>query len=91
MTDYWIKISETEEDERTFYNYLITAKDKVEARSLALKFMEHFVDHDTNPDKIEDGFAFCNKATFVRIVDVKETTKKEFSDFLLKTHTIDMS
>ena len=91
MPDYWIKISETEEDERTYHNYLITAKDRREARSLAMTFMERFIDYDADPDKIENGFVFCNNAIFVRLVAIKETTKEEFKEFLLKTHTINMS
>ncbi len=91
MPDYWVKISETDEDELTYHNYLITANDKQEAKSFAMKFMERFVDYDDNPDKIENGYVFCNNAVFVRLVDIRETTKEEFKDFLLKTHTINMT
>ena len=91
MADYWIKITESEEDELRHHHYLITAKDEREARRLALKFIEHFIDDDDNPDVIENGYAFYNKAVFVRLSDIKETTKERFKDFLLKTHTINLS
>lgn len=91
MPDYWIKITETEEEDLKNHHYLITAKDESEARKYAMKFIERFIDGDENPDKIDNGFAFYNNSIFVRLSDVKETTKEHFKDFLLKIHTIDMS
>ncbi|MBN1664474.1 MAG: hypothetical protein JW943_12815 [Deltaproteobacteria bacterium] len=91
MPEYWIKISETEEEEVEHHHYLISAKDKNEAKKSVLKFMEHFIDDDENPEKIEDGFTFYNKAVFVRLESIKETTKEKFKEFLLKIHTINMT
>lgn len=91
MSDYWIKISETEDEELKHHHYLITAQDEKEARRFALKFMERFIDDDEDPEKIENGFSFCNKAVFVRLASIKKTTKEEFQEFLLKTHTINMA
>ena len=39
---------------------MITAKDEREAKKLAMKFIEHFIDDDENPDKIADGYTFYN-------------------------------
>lgn len=90
MPDYWIKISEKENEELKHHHYLITAKDERVAKKLAMKFMERFIDDDEDPEKIENGYAFYNKAVFVRLAAVKETTKEQFKEFLLKTHTINM-
>jgi len=90
MPDYWIKINETENEELKNHHYLITAKDEREAKKLAMKFMERFIDDDEDPEKIENGYAFYNKAVLVRLANVKETTKEQFKEFLLKTHTINM-
>ena len=91
MPDYWIKINETEDEELKHHHYLITAKDEREARKSALKFMERFIDDDDDPEKIEDGYTFCNKAVAVRLESVKATTQEKFKEFLLKTHTLDMT
>ena len=50
MPDYWIKISETEEEDRKHNHYLITAKDEKEARKSAMKFMKRFIDDDDDPE-----------------------------------------
>ena len=91
MPDYWIKISETEDEEIRNHHYLITATDEREAKRLALKFMERFVDDDENPEKIDNGFSFHNNGIFVRLSKIKETTKEQFMKFLLKIHTINMT
>ena len=91
MPDYWIKITETENEELRHHHYLITAKDEREAKKTAMKFMEHFIDDDDSPEKIEDGYSFYNNEIFVRLTGIKETTKDRFKEFLLKTHTIDMA
>jgi len=91
MPDYWIKISETEDEDVKNHHYLITAKDGKEAKKDALKFMERFIDDDDDPEKTENGFTFFNKAVVVRLESVKETTKEKFKEFLLKIHTIDMA
>jgi hypothetical protein len=91
MPDYWIKINETEDDELKNHHYLIAAQDEKEAKKFALKFMERFIDDDESPEKIENGFSFYNKAIFVRLAAIKQTTKEEFKEFLLKTHTINMT
>ena len=88
MTDYWIKIVEEEEEDIKRHLYLVTAIDVSEARKAALAFLLHFFDEDDNPDPIQDGFAFCNNAIRVRIVDIKETTKEDFKNFMLKMFTI---
>jgi hypothetical protein len=90
MPDYWIKINETENEELKNHHYLITAKDERVAKKLAMKFMERFIDDDEDPEKIENGYAFYNKAVLVRLAAIKETTKEQFKEFLLKTHTINM-
>ena len=91
MPDYWIKISETEEEDRKQHHYLTTAKDEKEARKAAREFMRRFIDDDDDPEEIENGYAFYNKAIFVRLESVKETTKEQFKEFLLKIHTINMA
>jgi xylose isomerase len=91
MPDYWIKITEREDEDLRHHHYLIAAKDEREARKIALKFMERFIDDDENPEKIEDGYAFYNNAILVKLADVKETTKEQFKEFLLKTHTINLT
>lgn len=91
MPDYWIKISETENEDPKYHHYLITAKDESEARKSAMKFMERFIDDDDDPDKIENGYAFYNKALFVRLASIKNTTKEQFKEFLLQLHTINMT
>jgi hypothetical protein len=88
MGDYWIKIVEEEDEDIKRHHYLVTANDASEARKAALAFLRHFCDEDDNPDPIADGFSFCNNAIKVRIADIKETTKEEFKNFLLKMHTI---
>ena len=91
MPDYWIKISETEDEDLKHHHYLITAKDEKEAKTFAMKFMARFIDDDDNPEKIENGFMFCNKAVIVRLESIKATTQERFKEFLLKIHTIDMT
>jgi len=91
MPDYRIKISETMDDELEHHHYLVTAKDEKEAKEFAMKFMEHFIDDDSDPEKIDNGYTFYNKAVIVRFVSIKETTKEQFKDFLLKLHTINMT
>jgi hypothetical protein len=91
MPDYWIKISETEGEDLKHHHYLITAKNEREAKMFAMKFMERFIDGDDNPEKIENGYMFNNKAVSVRFESIKNTTKEEFKEFLLKIHTIDMT
>lgn len=91
MPEYWIKISETEDEDIHRHHYLITAPNENEAKKSALMFMEHFIDDDENPEKTENGFMFYNKAIIVKLESVKLTTKEKFKDFLLKLHTIDMS
>ena len=91
MSDYWIKISEMENEDLTHHHYLITANSGSEAKQSALKFMERFIDDDDNPEKIENGYTFYNKAVIVRLESIKETTKEQFKEFLLKLHTIDMT
>ena len=46
MPDYWIKITEREDEDLRHHHYLIAAKDEREARKLALKFMERFIDDE---------------------------------------------
>ena len=91
MPDYGVKITETENEELRHHHYLITAKDEREAKKLALKFIEHFIDDDENPDKITDGYSFYNHEISVQLSGIKETTKEQFKDFLLKTHTINLA
>ena len=91
MPDYWIKISETENEELKHHHYLITAKNERDAKKTAMKFMERFIDDDEDPAAIENGYSFYNNAVFVRLTSIKETTKEAFKNFLLKLHTIDMN
>ena len=91
IPDYWIKIAEREDEDLRHHHYLIAAKDELEARKIALKFMERFIDDDENPEKIDDGYSFYNNAILVKLADVKETTKEQFKEFLLKTHTINLT
>ncbi|HQF76179.1 MAG TPA: hypothetical protein PKV89_08050, partial [Syntrophales bacterium] len=65
MPDYWIKITEREDEDIRHHHYLIEAKDEKEARKLALRFMERFIDDDENPEKIDDGYSFYNNAILV--------------------------
>ncbi|MDD5171055.1 MAG: hypothetical protein PHN75_19725 [Syntrophales bacterium] len=88
MPDYWVKITEKEDEDIRRHNYMVTANDIVEARRVAQEFIKHFCDEDNEPEMIADGFAFCNRAITVHIADIKETTKEEFKDFLLKINTI---
>lgn len=88
MADYWVKIMEREDEEITRHHYLVTANDAKEARKVAQEFISHFCDEDTEPEMIDGGYAFCNRAITVNITDIKETTKEEFKNFLLKIHTI---
>jgi hypothetical protein len=53
--------------------------------------MERFIDDDENPEKIDGGYSFYNNAILVTLTDVKETTKEQFKEFLLKTHTINLA
>jgi hypothetical protein len=91
MPDYRVKISETKDEDLDYHHYLVTAKDENEARKFVMRFMERFIDDDNDPDKIENGYTFYNKAVIVRLESIKETTKEQFKDFLLKIHTIDMT
>jgi DNA-directed RNA polymerase beta' subunit len=91
MPDYRIKISETQNEDREYHHYLITAKDEKEAKMFAMKFMERFIDDDNDPDKIENGYTFYNRKVIVRLKSIKETTKEQFKEFLLKIHTINMT
>lgn len=91
MPDYWVKISETEDEEINRHHYLITAENENEAKKSALLFMAHFIDDDENPERIDDGFTFYNKAVVVKLDSIKETTKDKFKEFLLKLHTINMT
>ena len=91
MPDYWIKISEKADEDLKHHHFFMTAKDEKEAKKSAMKFMQRFVDDDDHPEEIDDGYTFCNKAVIVRLESIKETTKEKFKEFLLKTHTIDMS
>ena len=88
MADYWVKITEKEDEEIRRHHYLVTATDVKEARKVAQDYISHFCDEDENPEIVDDGFAFCNRAIMVRVTDIKETTKEEFKEFLLKIHTI---
>ena len=89
MTDFWVKITEKEDEEIRRHHYLVTAENIPDARKVAQEFIKHFCDEDDEPEAIADGFAFCNRAITVHIADIRETTKEEFKDFLLKTHTIE--
>jgi hypothetical protein len=89
MPDYWVKITEKDEDRVQRHHYLVTADDIGEARKVSQEFIQHFCDEDDNPEAVADGYAFCNRAIIVHIADIKETTKEAFKDFLLKMHTIE--
>ncbi len=89
MPDYWVKITEKEDDKIQRHHYLVTARDVSEARRIAQEFIEHFCDEDDSPEMVADGYAFCNKAIIVHIADIRETTREAFKDFLLKMHTIE--
>lgn len=91
MPDYRVKISETKEEDLEYHHYLITAKDEKEAKKFAMRFIERFIDDDNDPDIIENGYTFYNKAVIVKIKSIKETTKEKFKEFLLKLHTINMT
>jgi hypothetical protein len=91
MPDYWIKITESEDDEIKYHHFLITAPEQVTARKFAMSFIERFIDDDEHPEAIEDGYSFYNRGVFVRLVSIKETTKEAFKNFLLKLHTLDIS
>lgn len=91
MPDYWVKISEIEEDDMNRHHYLITAENESAAKKAALQFMACFIDDDENPERIDDGYTFYNKAIVVRLESIKETSKEKFKNFLLKLHTINMS
>lgn len=89
MPDYWVKITEKEEDSIQRHHYLVTAESKQKAREVSQEFLRHFCDDDDDPEMIADGYAFCNRAIIVHIADIRETTKETFKDFLLKLHTIE--
>ena len=91
MPDYRVKISETKDEELEQHHYLVTAKDEAEAKKYTMKFMERFIDDDNDPEMIENGYTFYNKAVIVKLESIKETTKQQFKEFLLKIHTIDMT
>lgn len=91
MPDYRVKISETQDEDLENHHYLVTAKNETEAKEFTMKFMEHFIDDDNDPEKIENGYTFYNKAVIVRLESIKETTKEQFKEFLLKIHTINMT
>lgn len=88
MPDYWVKITEKEEDQIQRHHYLVTAADAAAARKIAKEFVRHFCDEDNDPESLPDGYSFYNKAIIVKIADIRETTKDEFKEFLLKMHTI---
>jgi len=81
MPDYWIKISETEDEDIKNHHYLITAKTESDAKKSAMKYMEHFIDDDDDPEKIENGFTFYNKAVIVRLESTKERRRKNSRNF----------
>jgi hypothetical protein len=91
MPDYRVKISEKTDDDIEHHHYFITAKDEEEAKKFAMTFMEHFIDDDNDPEIIENGYTFYNKAVIVRLESIKVTTKEQFKEFLLKLHTINMT
>ena len=88
MIDYWVKITEKEDEEVRRHHYLVEAVDLKEARRVAQEFIRHFCDEDDDPEAIADGYAFFNRAITVQISDIKETTKEEFKNFLLMGHKI---
>ena len=91
MPDYRVKISETQNEEVEHHHYLITARDEKEAKQYVMNFMKHFIDDDDDPEMIENGYTFYNKEVLVRLEFIKETTKEQFKNFLLKIHTINMT
>jgi hypothetical protein len=91
MTDYRVKISEKRDDDLEYHHYLVTAKDEKEARTFTMKFMARFIDDDNDPEIIENGYTFYNKAVIVQLESIKETTKEQFKEFLLNIHTINMT
>ena len=91
MPDYRIKISETKDEDLEHHHYLVAAKDEKEAKKFAMMFMKSFIDDDDDPEIIENGYTFYNKAVIVRLESIKETTKEQFKEFLLKLHTINMT
>ena len=91
MPDYRIKISETQNEDREYHHYLVTAKDEEMAKMFTIKFMERFIDDDNDPEKIENGYTFYNREVIVQLESIKETTKEKFKEFLLKIHTINMT
>ena len=56
MPDYRVKISETTDGDLEHHHYLVNAKDETEAKKSAMKFMEHFIDDDNDPEIIENGY-----------------------------------
>ncbi|MGV8059251.1 MAG: hypothetical protein AB2L12_14700 [Smithellaceae bacterium] len=91
MPEYRVKISETRDADLEQHHYLVSAKDEKEAKKYVMKFMESFIDDDNDPEIIENGYTFYNKAVIVRLESIKETTKEQFKNFLLKLHTINMT
>ena len=79
------------EEDVEHHHYLVTAKNEDEARKFTMRFMERFIDDDNDPEIIENGYTFYNKAVVVKLESIKETTKEQFKDFLLKLHTINMA
>ena len=65
MTDFWVKITEKEDEEIRRHHYLVTAENIADARKVAQEFIKHFCDEDDEPETIADGFAFCNRAAGV--------------------------
>ncbi|OPY13860.1 MAG: hypothetical protein A4E66_00590 [Syntrophus sp. PtaB.Bin001] len=88
MQYYWLKISEEDEGETQRHHYIVSAEDINEARKIAREFIRNFCEDDENPEPIKDGFSFYNNAVQVRLTDVKETTKEEFTQFIFKLHSI---
>ena len=91
MPDYRVKISETKDEDLEHHHYLVTAKDEKEAKKFTMMFMKCFIDDDDDPEIIENGYTFYNKAVIVRLESIKETTKEQFKEFLLKLYTINMT
>lgn len=91
MPDYRVKISEKTDEDLEYHHYLVTAKDEKEAKKFAMMFMESFIDDDNDPETIENGYTFYNKAVIVKLDSIKQTTKEQFKDFLLKLYTINMA
>ena len=91
MPDYRVKISETKDEDLEHHHYLVSAKDENEAKKFTMMFMKCFIDDDDDPEIIENGYTFYNKAVIVRLESIKETTKEQFKEFLLKLYTINMT